>query len=375
MTGEPPAPSDAWPDQAGRTDRTSRADRTERAERTERAVTDRSLRRLWAIPATALGLNSSPPTVSHRVFLHWNYWWQAHLLDCLVDAEIRDPRPARLHRIAALVRGIRIRNLSGWTNRYYDDMSWLGLAMQRCDDRLGTDHGPAIRRLTDEILSAWSEREGGGIPWRRGDEFKNTPANGPAAILLARTRHLDRAVATVDWIDARLRDPDTGLIWDGLRPGQIERVVYSYCQGVVLGAEVEVSSRTYGPRDRIHRLVAAVEGQLSSGSGVLAGHAGGDSGLFTGILARYLALVAVGLTGSDAADVTSRSVARRVVLESAAAAWSNAAFVDGGPLFGADWSRPAAPPSEHGRDRRPERDLSVQLSGWMLMEAAAALDD
>ncbi|HEY5117282.1 MAG TPA: glycoside hydrolase family 76 protein [Nakamurella sp.] len=352
-----------------------RAAWADRAAATERAVTERSLRRLWTIPATALGLNSSPPSVSHRVFLSWNYWWQAHLLDCLVDAEIRDPRPARRRRITALLRAFRIRNLGSWTNRYYDDMAWLGLALQRCDDRLGTDHGPVIRRLADEIVTGWSDAEGGGIPWRRGDEFKNTPANAPAAILLARTGHLDRAAATVDWIDDRLRDPDTGLIWDGLRPAQIEKVVYSYCQGVVLGAELEVSSRTGRPRDRIHRLVAAVDRHLSSCSGVLAGHAGGDSGLFTGILARYLTLVAAELPVTDRADVTSRSLARRLVLQSAAAAWSNAAFVDGAPLFGADWSQPARVPSEGGHERLAERDLSVQLSGWMLMEAAAAVGD
>ena len=363
MTGESSVPA------AGR------AGWVDRAAAAERAVSDRSLRRLWAVPATTLGLNSSPPPVSHRLFLTWNYWWQAHLLDCLVDAEIRDPLPGHRRRITALLRGFRIRNLGSWTNRYYDDMAWLALALLRCDDHLGTDHGPVIRRLTNEIVTAWSDAEGGGISWRRGDEFKNAPANGPAAMLLARTGHLDRAVATVDWIDARLRDPDTGLIWDGLRPGQIEKVVYSYCQGVVLGAELEVTSRTIRARDRIHRLVAAVDRQLSSGSGVLTGHAGGDSGLFTGILARYLALVAVELPVSDRADVTSRALARRLVLESAAAAWSNAAFVDGAPLFGADWSNPARLPSGHGRERLAERDLSVQLSGWMLMEAAAALGD
>jgi len=353
-----------------------RVDWADRAAAAERAVTDRSLRRLWALPGTALGLNSSPPTVVHRLFLGWNYWWQAHLLDCLVDAEIRDPQVDRRRRTIALVRGIRIRNLGSWTNRYFDDMAWLALALHRCDTHLGTDHRPATRRLTDEILGAWSDAEGGGIPWRRGDEFKNTPANGPAAILLARTGHLDRAVATVDWIDARLRDPDTGLIWDGLRPGQIERVVYSYCQGVVLGAELEVTARAGRPRDRIHRLVAAVDRRLSSATGVLAGHAGGDSGLFSGILARYLASVATELPTAqpaDPADVTTRTLARRLVLESAAAAWSNAAIADGIPLFGADWSQRARPPSGNAGARRAERDLSVQLSGWMLMEAAASL--
>ncbi len=347
----------------------------DRAGAAEHAVTGRSLRRLLAAPATVLGVNGWPSTMSHRLFLTWNYWWQAHLLDCLVDAEIRDPRAARRRRIAALARSIRIRNVGSWINRYYDDMAWLALSLQRCDEHLGTDHGAAVSRLTTEVDTAWSDAEGGGIPWRRGDEFKNTPANGPAAILLARTGHLDRAVATVDWIDLRLRDPDTRLIWDGLRPGQIEKVVYSYCQGVVLGAELEVTSRTGRPRDRIHRLVAAVEQHLSAGSGVLAGHAGGDSGLFTGILARYLALVAIDLPGSEPADEATRALARRLTLKSASAAWSNAAFVDGAPLFGADWSKPARPPSDSPGAQLPERDLSVQLSGWMLMEAAHAVGE
>ena len=366
-------------DRTPREDQVNGADQVnwaDRAAAAERAVTGRSLRRLWALPGTALGLNNSPPPVSHRLFLSWNYWWQAHLLDCLVDAEIRDPLAARRRRIAALVRAIRIRNLGSWTNRYYDDMGWLALALLRCDDHLGTDHGPAIRRLTHEIVTAWSAAEGGGIPWRRRDEFKNTPANGPAAILLARTGQLDRAMATVDWIDRRLRDPDTGLIWDGLRPGQIEKVVYSYCQGVVLGAELEVTSRAGRPRDRIHRLVAAVDRHLTSGAGVLTGHAGGDSGLFTGILARYLALVATDLPVSDPterSDAATRALARGLVLESAAAAWSNAAFDDGVPMFGPDWSIPARLPSRLSRERLAERDLSVQLSGWTLMEAAQAL--
>ena len=37
-------------------------------------------------------LAAVPP---HRLFLGWNYWWQAHLLDCLTDAQLRDPRPDR----------------------------------------------------------------------------------------------------------------------------------------------------------------------------------------------------------------------------------------------------------------------------------------
>jgi predicted alpha-1,6-mannanase (GH76 family) len=74
-----------------------------------------------------------------------------------------------------------------------------------------------------------------------------------------------------------------------------------------------------------------------------------------------------------------------MVLASAEAAWANRQTVDGWPLFGAFWDRPAEVPTAAGREAQfvagavnaseiPERDLSVQLSGWMLMEAAHALD-
>ena len=55
--------------------------------------------------------------------------------------------------------------------------------------------------------------------------------------------------------------------------------------------------------------------------------------------------------------------------------------MDGLPLFGSFWDRDAELPTTGGAQAQfvagavnasetPERDLSVQLSGWMLMEAA-----
>ncbi len=352
----------------------------ERAELAERAVLHRHSRRAWAVPGTALGVNSWPPSLRHRLLFGWNYWWQAHLLDCVIDAQLRNPQHSRARLAARLIRSIRALNAGRWTNDYYDDMAWLALALDRTDRALRTDHGAAVRRLTGEIGDAWSDSEGGGIPWRRRDVFKNAPANGPAAILLARTGHVDRAAATADWMNERLRDPASGLIWDGLRPGadgttQFEKTIYTYCQGVVLGAELELAQRLPAERsvhvDRVHRLVSSVEEHLSSAA-VLTGHRGGDSGLFSGILARYLALVAVGLPGDEPAARTSRAIARRLVLGSADAAWINTARITRSgqdlPIFGPDWSRPATVPTRATAE--PERDLSVQLSGWMLMEAA-----
>ena len=118
--------------------------------------------------------------------------------------------------------------------------------------------------------------------------------------------------------------------------------------------------------------------------GVLRGSGGGDGGLFSGITARYLALVATTLPGDSAADVTARETAREIVLSSAQAAWDNRQSVEGLPLFGPSWDETAELPTAGGQQAQfvggavnaseiPERDLSVQLSGWMLMEAAHAV--
>ncbi len=61
---------------------------SERAAISEDAVLVLHLRRVWALPGTALAVNTSPAMAAHRLYLGWNYWWQAHLLDCLVDAEL-----------------------------------------------------------------------------------------------------------------------------------------------------------------------------------------------------------------------------------------------------------------------------------------------
>jgi predicted alpha-1,6-mannanase (GH76 family) len=165
-------------------------------------------------------------------------------------------------------------------------------------------------------------------------------------------------------------DPETNLIFDGIRDGAVLRDLYTYCQGVVLGLETELAVRTRDDRHapRVHRLVAAVAEHMAPG-GVLAGRGGGDGGLFSGITVRYLALVATALPGATAEDVAARETANKLVMVSAQSAWENRQTVDGLPVFGPDWDRVAEVPTADV----PERDLSVQLSGWMLMEAAHQL--
>ena len=118
--------------------------------------------------------------------------------------------------------------------------------------------------------------------------------------------------------------------------------------------------------------------------GVIKGAGGGDGGLFNGILARYLALVVTTLPQQDAEDAAARDTARNDRAQVRAV----------GVGLPPERRRPAAVRTVLGPQRRdarrraartpsssrapstrpeiPERDLSVQLSGWMLMEAAHA---
>jgi predicted alpha-1,6-mannanase (GH76 family) len=367
----------------------------------ERAVFARHLRHVWGQPGAVLCLVAWPATAGQRAFGPWHYWWQAHVLDCLVDAQLRFPTTWRRTAVRRLVNGIHRRNLGTWLNDYYDDVAWLGLALARAQQHVGVRAPGAVRQIAARLREGWTDHGGGGIWWRRveryHDDFKNVPANGPAAILLARLADLpgraatdrtdrQRARSTMDWIEEYLVDGATGLVYDGMhvRPGgdvrELETAVYTYCQGVFIGACVELATRdsmaggTIWAR-RAARTIDAVARHLTvpdEFGPVLRGQGGGDGGLFAGILARYLTLAALALPALGVEFTGAARLATDLVYASAEAAWRNRAIAPGGPLFGPEWTKPAVLP---GRSRRPERDLSVQASAWMLLEATARLEE
>ncbi|MDE8587574.1 glycoside hydrolase family 76 protein [Arthrobacter sp. NQ4] len=341
--------------------------------------------------------------------LPWHYWWQAHYVDCLVDTGRRElgggatpaarfngpGRPSAGHLASRLVTGIRLRNALTFVNSYYDDMAWLALATLRLDNLAEETRRPGRRRnavvrasLALQFDVACTDDLGGGTFWSKKRDFKNTPATAPVALFYARTGQHAKAQALLDWLDATLFDADQALYLDGARlnpAGEVvlERAVYTYNQGPVLGALLELGGEANLARaailvDAVQRLLTVPADSSGPGTGaggsVLRCEGTGDGGLFTGILCRYLALAAADRRLPDA----TRATAARLVTDTAEAFWSGRRPVgpgeagagrEGKSIFSLHAAQPAAAAYPPGA----AVELSTQLQAWMTLEAAAAV--
>lgn len=277
----------------------------------------------------------------------WHYWWQAHALECVLDAAERG-RAAETERAERLVHGVLRRNGGQIHNDYYDDMAWMGLALGRVPSA-----ADLVATLWAEVRGGW-DGEHGGIVWRRGDTYTNAPANGPSALLAARRYRaggdpadLDWARRIAGWLDRVLVEAATGTVWDGVHPDRGQppgHEWYSYNQGTVAAANHELAALTGEPAYAARALQVARAG-LPAG-GVLPDEGGADRALFKGIYARY----AAGLGDPG--------------LSAALAANGEAAWAARNPrgLFGASWEHPAG----------DDVELSAHLSGVLLLGALAA---
>jgi Predicted glycosyl hydrolase len=299
----------------------------------------------------------------------FHYWWMAHAVENLADAYERTGDPLYERRLSQIHDGLLERNGGTWINELYDDMEWMAIAWLRAYQATGeARYKVAALELWEDIRGGWNGHCGGGIAWRKSQrDYKNTPANAPAAILAARLYRafgresdLEWALRIHDWQFRSLVDPATGFVWDGMNrlgDGAIDKDwKFTYCQGVFIGAALELHRITGDEayRRQALRTAAAAKAALASPDGILPPEGGGDGGLFKGIFVRYL-----GLLAAEAGD--DGGPWRGLLEANAESLWRRGRREGGGglPLFGERWDAPPAHPVE----------LSTQLSGVMLLEA------
>lgn len=369
--------------------------------------------RALGIPGTYLGAVAFPRPRTGP----WHYWWQAHLMDALVDAAARhrlsgnhDAAAAARSRAHQLLRGMALRSGGRVTfNVFYDDIAWLALALGRLRAEDVAATGSTSRAVLDsgsgvlaKLADGCDGNMGGGTWWNTKREFKNTAATAPAALALLRTHRTAQARELLTWLFDTLWDGERGVFLDGIRllaagsgteTTALDRRVFSYNAGPVLGAVLELAGRTGEPRDGDRwpaRAAAVVHGAAREftepgphGAPVLRARGGGDGGLFTGILGRYLGEAAA----SPLLDEDAREVARGLVTETARALWEGRREFDptvdfSQPGVSADTVRgetvavfspePARHANESQRPGAPV-ELGTQVQAWTILEAAARL--
>jgi predicted alpha-1,6-mannanase (GH76 family) len=295
----------------------------------------------------------------------FNYWPNAHMLDVLTDAYLRTKSGVYTQRMKTLLNGIKTANGGAYPNEFYDDMGWLANASLRDYNITNdADYLNVAQILYAEIKGGSNTIAGGGIAWQRTQlYYKNIPSTGNMTILAARFYKLQNKPEDLA-LKTKLVNPTSGLVLDGInrnQDGQVDNWVFTYNQGLFIGSAVELYNVTKDPaylQDAIRTANNTIADPNLTANGIFKSEGQGDGGLFKGVAVRYLTLLAE-LPDLDAADKTKYA---NFLQKNA-----QTLYVKGigrpSMMISPDWN---ALPSGN-------TDLTTQLSGVMMIEAAAKL--
>lgn len=303
---------------------------------------------------------------------NFQYWPNAHALDVLIDAYQRSGSTQYSAYFDQWLQGVKARNGNTWNNDYYDDMEWNALALLRAYKATNdAKYKDAALELWGYIKQGWNDNAGGGVTWKKGMEHsKNACSNGPAAILAARLyqefkneEDKEWALKIYGWLKSTLVNANTGAVWDNIdsRNGEIKKDwVFTYNQGTYIGAAVELH-KIFNEKAYLNDAVKAADYTISSlvENSVLKSEGTGDGGLFKGIFIRYF----TDLIQQERLDAPLQKKYLQFMKLNAETLWQQGT-TQPTVLFGPNWRQ--KPGSSTG--------LTEQLSGCMLIEAAALLD-
>lgn len=317
-------------------------------------------------------LNNRYPILQDSDNETFNYWWLAHAIDARLDGFERSGDQRYLDQAVELFENILERNEGSLFNDYFDDMLWYALATLRMAQHTQSERfqDAAVAIWEHCVEFGWNDTFGESLSWRKQQlYYKNTPANGPFAILSARLfalrgdeRFASYGATAHEWIRTTLRDAESGFVEDGINREEDGRVDtqwrFTYNQGLFIGSAVE-QFRATGDRIHLAEAVQTAHATLThlGSAGVLIDDGdGGDEGLFKGVFFRYLTQLLSELGEDEAAPL------KEYVLSACETLWASS--FDGEYLLAAnDWSQ------------RPDGQIfySTQLSAIMGLELAALI--
>ena len=201
----------------------------------------------------------------------------------------------------------------GFLNQYYDDEGWWALAWIDAYDLTGDPRYLAMAEsIFADMSGGWNDTCGGGIWWSKDRGYKNAIAN---ELFLSVATHLAARVSPAaaptytqwaekewSWFQASGMINRDHLVNDGLTIDKATgacsnngRTVWTYNQGVVLGALAEWSRQDHDPALLVEARTLADAGlsHLTDSAGILhdvcePANCGGDAPQFKGIFVRNL---------------------------------------------------------------------------------------
>lgn len=334
---------------------------------------------------------------SHSGSTYAGYWPQAHAMDVVIDAYVRNKELYQKTKNQTYYNkmteysqyferwytGIYVKNGNRYENNYFDDMEWIALTMIRLYEATEvTMYMDTAKSLWEAIKTAWSNDLGGGLFWKGYDnasekQQKNACSNGPGSLIACRlwangvdkAANLEWAKKIFEWEKANLVNEQGKVADNKSLSGVVTDWNFTYNQGTYMATAQELYHMT-GERGYLSDACLAANWTLSNmcDNGILKKEGsvhGDDAGLFRAVFIRYF----VNMVLEKDLDSATRKWYAGFLTTNSKTLWETAS--NGTCYWNRDWTKRGTP----AQIKDDNYDMQCQTSGCTLIGARAKYEN
>lgn len=334
---------------------------------------------------------------SHSGSTYAGYWPQAHAMDVVIDAYVRNKELYQKTKDQTYYNkmteygqyferwytGIYVKNGNRYENHYFDDMEWIALTMIRLYEATEvTMYMDTAKSLWEAIKTAWSNDLGGGLFWKGYDnasekQQKNACSNGPGSLIACRlwangvdkAANLEWAKKIFEWEKANLVNEQGKVADNKALSGAVTDWNFTYNQGTYMATAQELYHMT-DERGYLSDACLAANWTLSNlcDNGILKKEGsihGDDAGLFRAVFIRYF----VNMVQEKDLDSATRKWYTTFLTNNSKTLWGTAS--NGTYYWNRDWTQGGTP----SQSEDVNYDMQCQTSGCTLIEARAKYEN